>query len=132
MSKFKSYAEQGSFSKNLLNLPDASKKIQAEGERRIRGMDKAQAALERNQELFLAAQQQAQNVEMKTREMNEKFERENSQRYIDALERENKIENAQRDAEAKRQEQIFGTLAKFSVSAAQQFIDIAKENLKDL
>lgn len=128
MSKFKSYAEQGSFSKNLLNLPDASKKIQEEGERRLRGMNAAQAALERNQQIFLAAQQQAQNVEMKTREMNEKFERENRQQYIDALKRDAEIENANQAAEQQRQQKILGDLVNFSVSAAQQFIDIAGKN----
>ena len=130
MSKFKSYAEQGAFSKNLLNLPDASKKIQEEGARRIRGMNVAQAALEKNQQLFLAAQQQAQNVEMKTREMNEKFERENRQQYIDALKRDNQIENANRAAEQQRQQKILGDLAKFSVSAVKQLVDTGAKNEK--
>jgi hypothetical protein len=128
MSKFKSYAEQGSFRSNALEIPDKAKKIQAEGERRIRGMNKSQAALETNQQLFLASQQQAQNVEMQTREMNEKFEREHRQRYIKALEKDTEIDRARRDAQTKRQQDILGALAEFSVSAAKQFIDISGQN----
>ena len=63
MAQFKSASREGSYSDKQLIVPDAVKKLQSEASRKLSGMDRAQAHLEKNQAIFLQAQKQAQGIE---------------------------------------------------------------------
>ena len=74
MSKFKSFAQQGSFRDYQIQAPDETGKIKEETARTIRGKQRAQTSLERQNDLYLQAQKLAQGVEENQREQNFKLE----------------------------------------------------------
>ena len=117
MSKYKSFASQGSFSANQLKAPDESSKILEAAERRIRGMDTAQAFLQKNNEIYLRAQEYVQGVEQKNREQNFKLETENRRNYQQAVQRNNQIAIENEKAKTSQTEQLYKDLSTFSQTA---------------
>ena len=117
MSKFKSFASQGSFRDYQLQAPDETAKIKEQTARQIRGMDKAQAFLEENNRLYLQAQKQAQSQEAAQREQNFRLETESRKAYRDALDRDYKIQTQNDQAKAAQQQQTFKDLSQFSKTA---------------
>ena len=83
MSTFKSFAQQGSSRDYQLQAPDQTAKIEKETARTIRGRQRAQNFLERNQDLYLRAQKLAQGVEENQHEQNLKHETENRKAFKD-------------------------------------------------
>ena len=60
MSKYKSFANQGSFSEFQLDVPDQTAKMQAATQKKIQGMKTAQQFLQKNRSIYLEAQKYAQ------------------------------------------------------------------------
>ena len=78
MGKYKSFANQGSFSEFQLNVPDQTQKIKNAAAKKIKGMDTAQQFLEKSQRVYQEAQELSQQRETETREAN--FQRQNQER----------------------------------------------------
>ena len=117
MSKFKSFAQSGSFRDYQLQAPDETAKIERETQRTLRGKQRAQDFLEENNRIYLRAQQLAQGREMQQREDNFRMETENRQAFKDALKRDFDIETQNDRNKAAQQEQTFKDLSAFSKTA---------------
>lgn len=124
MSKFKSYAEQGSFGGNYIKMPDQVSKFREQTTRNLAKMDRAQSFLEKNREGYLAAQKDAQRIEADQREANEQRRSAAQQQYIDILKRDADIEAQNTQAEIQQQEQLLRDLGQFSVTALGAFNEI--------
>ena len=135
MSKFKSFAQSGSFRDYQLQAPDETAKIERETQRTLRGKQRAQDFLEENNRIYLQAQKFAQGREMEQREENFRMETENRQAYKDALRRDFEIETQNDRAQAAQQEQTFKDLSAFSKTAFELYrtVDenITKNQTKD-
>lgn len=135
MSKFKSFAQSGSFRDYQLQAPDETAKIEKETQRTLRGKQRAQDFLEENNRLYLRAQQLAQGREAQQREDNFRMETENRQAYKDALRRDFEIETQNNRAQAAQQEQTLKDLSSFSKTAFELYraVDenITKNQTKD-
>lgn len=117
MSKFRSFATQGSFRDYQLQAPDETAKIERETARTIRGRERAQAFLEENNNLYLRAQQLAQNQETAQREQNFQLETENRKAFRDALDRDYRIQTENDRNRAAQQQETFKQLSAFSKTA---------------
>lgn len=135
MSKFKSFAQSGSFRDYQLQAPDETAKIERETQRTLRGKQRAQDFLEENNRIYLRAQQLAQGREQAQREQNFRMETENRQAYKDALRRDFEIETQNDRAQAAQQEQTLKDLSSFSETAFKLYrtVDenITKNQTKD-
>ena len=130
MSKFKSFAQQGSFRDYQIQAPDQTGKIKEETARTIRGKERAQASLERQQSLYLQAQKLAQGIEENQREQNFQLETENRKAFLDALRRDNEIQTQNDKAAAAQTENTFKQLSAFSKSAFELYGQIQEVDLK--
>ena len=130
MSKFKSFAQQGSFRDYQIQVPDQTGKIKEETARTIRGKQRAQASLERQQNLYLQAQKLAQGVEENQREQNFKLETENRQAYLDALRRDNEIQTQNDKVAAAQSAETYRQLSAFSKSAFELYGQYQEADLK--
>ena len=117
MSKFKSFAESGSFRDYQLQAPDEADKIEKETQRTLRGKQRAQDFLEQNNRIYLRAQQLAQGREMEQREDNFRMETENRQAYKDALKRDFDIQTQNDRIKADQQDKLYRDLGNFSKTA---------------
>jgi len=128
MAQFKSSAQEGSFSSNQLIVPDEVRKIQNEGNRRLQGMSTAQAHLQKNQQLFLAAQQQAQAFQQDDRERARNINSSNiSAQKASAADNWQRA-LAQEEAKNKNKLDTFSTLAAFSKTAFDITAGIVQQN----
>ena len=123
MSKFKSFASQGSFRDYQLQAPDEASKIKEETARVIRGKERAQNFLEGNNALYLQAQKLAQQQEEMSRETNFRLESESRRFYKEALDRDFKIQTQNDRVRAAQQQQTFKDLSALSQTAAKMFVD---------
>ena len=130
MSKFKSFAQQGSFRDYQIQAPDQTGKIKEETARTIRGKERAQSSLERQNNLYLQAQKLAQGVEENQREQNFKLETENRQAYLDALRRDNEIQIKNDKIRAAQSAETFKQLSAFSKSAFELYGQYQEIDLK--
>lgn len=130
MSKFKSFAQQGSFRDYQIQAPDQTGKIKEETARTIRGKQRAQASLERQQDLYLRAQKLAQGVEENQREQNFKLETENRKAYLDALRRDNEIQTQNDKIAAAQSAETYKQLSAFSKSAFELYGQYQEMDLK--
>lgn len=117
MSKFKSFAQSGGFRDYQLKAPDETAKIREETQRGLRGRQRAQDFLEKNNQIYLRAQQYAQGQEAAQREKNFQLETENRKAFKDALTRDYEIEQANDRAKAAAQEKTYKDLSAFSKTA---------------
>lgn len=117
MSKFQSFATQGSFRDYQLQAPDETAKIEQETARTIRGRERAQQFLEQNNELYLRAQKLAQNQESAQREQNFQLETENRKAFRDALDRDYRVQTENDRIRAAQTEDTFKQLSAFSKTA---------------
>lgn len=124
MSKFKSFAQSGSFRDYQLQAPDETAKIEKETQRTLRGRQRAQDFLEENNRIYLRAQQLAQGREAAQREQNFQLETENRQAYKDALRRDFEIETENDRAKAAEQKQTFKDLSAFSKTAFELYTTV--------
>lgn len=130
MSKFKSFAQQGSFRDYQIQAPDQTSKIKEETARTIRGKQRAQASLERQQDLYLRAQKLAQGVEENQREQNFKLETENRQAFKDALTRDYQTQSQNDKIAAAKSAETFKQLSAFSRSAFELYGQYEQYDLK--
>ena len=117
MSKFKSFASQGSFRDYQLQAPDESAKIREETQRTLRGKERAQQFLEGNNALYLQAQKLAQGLERDNREENFRLETENRQAFKDHLTQEYNIQSKAVQQRAAVQQKTLKDLSAFSKTA---------------
>jgi hypothetical protein len=130
MSKFKSFAQQGSFRDYQIKAPDETGKIKEETARTIRGKERAQASLERQNNLYLQAQKLAQGVEENQREQNFRLETENRKAFLDALRRDNEIATRNDKIAAAQTADTFKQLSAFSKSAFELYGQYQELDLK--
>ena len=130
MSKFKSFAQQGSFSDYQIQAPDQTGKIEQETARTIRGKERAQRFLETNQAAFLQAKKQAQNIEAAQREENFNLQTQERQAYKDALDRDYQIRTQNDRSKAQADAANFRNIQQFSQTAAQLYGEYQKQDLK--
>ena len=130
MSKFKSFAQQGSFRDYQIQAPDETGKIKEETARTIRGKERAQASLERQNNLYLQAQKLAQGVEQNQREQNFRLETENRQAFKDALTRDHQIQTQNDKIAAAQTAKTFEQLSAFSKSAFELYGQYQQLDLK--
>lgn len=130
MSKFKSFAQQGSFRDYQLQAPDQTGKIKEETARTIRGKERAQASLERQNNLYLQAQKLAQGVEENQREQNFKLETENRKAFLDALRKDQQIAAQNDKIKAAQSAETFKQLSAFSKSAFELYGQYQEIDLK--
>ena len=130
MSKFKSFASQGSFRDYQIQAPDETSKIKEETARTIRGKERVQQSLERQQNLYLQAQKLAQGVEENQREQNFKLETENRKAFQDALRRDHEIQTRNDKVQAAQSAETFKQLSAFSKSAFEFYGQYQEIDLK--
>ena len=130
MSKFKSFAQQGSFRDYQIQAPDQTGKIKEETARTIRGKERAQASLERQNNLYLQAQKLAQGVEENQREQNFRLETENRKAFLDALRQDQQIAAQNDRIRAAQSAETFKQLSAFSQSAFELYGKYQEIDLK--
>ena len=121
MSKYQIFATPGSFRANQLKAPDESGKILEAAQRKIQGMDRAQAFLEGNRELYLRAQRYAQEQERMDRQANFEFETQNRKAYQDALRRDTEIALQNDERQSAQTQQLYKDLSAFSKTALEVY-----------
>jgi len=123
MSKFQSFASQGSFRDYQLQAPDEAAKIKEETQRTIRGKERAEQFRQGNADLYLRAQKLAQQQEEMSRETNFKLETESRRLYKQSLDRDFQIQTQNDRTLAAQQQQTFKDLSAFSQTAAKMFVN---------
>jgi len=127
MSKYKSFANQGSFSEFQLDVPDQTAKMQAATQKKIQGMKTAQQFLQENRSIYLEAQKYAQQQEEYSREQNFKLQNQERQAYKDALKRDYEIEMQNMLTKGKQQQAELKQISQLSQSAFQLFGQIQEQ-----
>ena len=117
MSKFKSFASQGSFRDYQLQAPDETAKIKEETARTLRGKERAQSFLEENNRIYLQAQKLVQGLEAENRETNFRLETENRQAFKDQLNEEYRLKVQANQAQAAAQQKTLKDISSFSQTA---------------
>lgn len=117
MSKFKSFAKQGSFRDQQIQLPDKTAKIKEETARTVRGMNTAQAFLEENQSIYLQAQKMVQGLEQANRDQNFQMETENRQAFRDQVNQDFQMQLEAEKAQFAADQKNLQSLTAFSQSA---------------
>lgn len=130
MAKFRSFASQGSFSANQIQLPDEARKIQQAAESKIRGMEQAQAFLEKNRELYLRTQQQVNALEADQRKSNFQLETENRKLFQEAKKKDHETYMANEAARTKDTEQFYQDLSAFSKTAFDVYSSFEQQRKK--
>jgi len=123
MSKFQSFASQGSYRDYLLQAPDETAKIKEETARTIQGKERAQRFLEGNNALYLQAQKLAQSQEQLSRETNFQLETNNRKLYRDALDRDFRIQTENDRIAAERLQNTYKELGSLSKTASNLFTE---------
>jgi len=117
MSKFKSFASQGSFRDYQLENPDESSKILQQKVEVVRGKEKAEQFRQGSASLYLQAQKLVQGLEEQNRKINFDLETENRQQFKDQLTEEYNIQTQAAAQRAKVQQKTFQDLSQFSQTA---------------
>ena len=126
MSKFKSFAQQGSFRDNQIRLPDQTAKIKEQTARTVQGMNTAQAFLEENQRIYLQAQKMVQGLEEANREQNFRMETENRQAFRDQVNQDYQLQLDAERAKASVEQKNFESLMSFAEGATKLYSQIDK------
>ena len=117
MAQFKSFASKGSFGDFQLEVPDTSQKILQQAEQQIRGMERAQAQVEINQELFMQDRKAARQIQEDTRKVNYDIKSRERKLYQESLDLEFKQEQEKDRRIASAQQQVYKDLSEFSKTA---------------
>ena len=123
MSKFQSFASQGSFRDYQLQAPDEAAKIKEETVRVISGREKAEKFRQGNADLYLQAQKLAQQQEALSRQTNYELETNSRRLYKEALDRDNRIQIENDRVRAEQQQNTFKQLSDLSQTASKMFVD---------
>jgi hypothetical protein len=121
---YKQTASEGNFSSFQVKTPNEVPKIIEETNRRVRGLKEVNAFEAKNREIFLRAQQYAQEVEQKNREENFKLETDNRQQFIDAEKANMEALIKDNEKAGLRQEKNFKALQEFSGNALEAYTAI--------
>ena len=132
MAKYKAFAKQGSFAENQFKVPDETRKIREQTQRTVRGMNTAQAFLQKNQEIYLRAQQQANQIEQQNREANFQFETQNRKAFQDTLKRDTEIALRNDQIQSAQTQQLYKDLSSFSNTAFQLYGQFEQQRQKKL
>jgi len=124
MSKFKSFASQGSLGDYQIVVPDESQKILEQKREVVRGREKAEQFRQGNTALYLQAQKLAQGLEEQNREQNFKLETENRQAFKDQLNEEYKLQVQADEQRLNAQQKTLQNISVFSQTALKLGIDI--------
>ncbi|QDP67908.1 MAG: hypothetical protein Unbinned8622contig1003_48 [Prokaryotic dsDNA virus sp.] len=124
MSKYKSYANQGSFGAFQIQAPDETKKIKEETQRKRAGMEDAEKFRRENQRIYLEAQKFVQGLESANREQNYNSETANRKALQDALQRDYDTEIKSLEAQGANRQRTLQSLTEFSDSALKLYGDI--------
>ena len=132
MAKYKAFAKQGSFAENQFKVPDETGKIKEQTQRTVRGMNTAQAFLQKNQEIYLRAQQQANQIEQQNRETNFQFETQNRKAFQDTLKRDTEIALKNDEIQSAQTQQLYKDLRSFSDTAFELYTQFEQQRQKKL
>ena len=132
MAKYKAFAKQGSFAENQFKVPDETRKIREQTQRTVRGMNTAQAFLQKNQEIYLRAQQQANQIEQQNRETNFQFETQNRKAFQDTLKRDTEIALKNDEIQSAQTQQLYKDLRSFSDTAFELYTQFEQQRQKKL
>ena len=124
MSKFKSFASQGSFGDYQIVVPDESQKILEQKRDVVRGRERAEQFRQGNAALYLQAQKLAQGLEEQNREQNFKLETENRQAFQNQLNEEYKLQVQADQQRLSVQQKNLAAISQFSQTALKLGIDI--------
>jgi len=124
MSKFKSFASQGSFGDYQIVVPDESQKILEQKREVVRGREKAEKFRQGNASLYLQAQKLAQGLEEQNREQNFKLETENRQAFQNQLNEEYKLQVQADQQRLSVQQKNLAAISQFSQTALKLGLDI--------
>lgn len=124
MSKYKSYANQGSFGAFQIQAPDETKKIKEETQRKRAGMEDAERFRRENQRIYLEAQKFVQGLESANREQNYNSETANRKALQDALQRDYDTEIKNLETQGANRQRTLESLTQFSESAFKLYGEI--------
>ena len=124
MSKFKSFASQGSFGDYQIVVPDESQKILEQKRDVVRGRERAEQFRQGNAALYLQAQKLAQGLEEQNREQNFKLETENRQAFQNQLNEEYKLQVQADEQRLTAQQKNLAAISQFSQKALKLGFDI--------
>jgi hypothetical protein len=117
MSKFKSFASQGSFRDYLLQAPDETAKIKEETAFQIKSKKEEMNWRQENNRIYLQAQRLVNNLEANNRETNIRLETENRQAFKDQLNEEYKLQVQADQQRASVEQRNLQNLSEFSQTA---------------
>lgn len=121
MSKFKSFASQGSFGDYRVEVPDESGKILQQKADVIRGRERAEQFRQENSALFLRAQQFAQGLEAEQREQNFQRETANRQAFKDQLNEEHNLQVKADEQRLEVQQRNLKNIVEFTTTGAKLY-----------
>lgn len=127
MSKFRSFASQGSFRDYQIKAPDETNKIKEETARTIRGMDRAESFRREISDINFRAQKLVQQQEEDFRKLNKSMMDLEREGYKQALERDYKIQEQNAQARDAEQTELINSISQFSKTAFQLGVQI-KQN----
>ena len=119
MSKFKSFASQGSFRDYLLQAPDETAKIKEETAFKIKSKKEEMNWRQENNRIYLQAQRLVNSLEENNRETNFRLETENRQAFKDQLNEEYKLQVQADQQRASVEQRNLQNLSDFSKTAMQ-------------
>lgn len=125
MAKFRGYAQRGGF--NPLQVPDTSQKILDQGRDQIRGMDRAQAALEKNRSEYLSAMQNAQQQEQESRRIAYETDTRQRDAYRQAVANNYETSLKNNEQRSKQQQDNLKLLSSFSKTAFEAYSAFEKQ-----
>ena len=117
MSKFKSFASQGSFRDYLLQAPDETAKIKEETAFKIKSKKEEMNWRQENNRIYLQAQRLVNSLEENNRETNFRLETENRQAFKDQLNEEYKLQVQADQQRANVEQRNLQNLSEFSKTA---------------
>ena len=131
MAEFKSQTREGSFKANQIQTPDEVKKLQNAANRRIKGMNAAQAQLEETRQVFLRAKEVADRLTNEGNRVASDISSQNYKAQKDGYEQELKYLVKQNEVKQKEKAAKYKLLENFSKTAfnvTKGIIDQNKEN----
>lgn len=115
MTQYKQMASEGSF--NAIEVPNNTAKIKEQTAKKLKAKVEAQEYYQRNQQIYLQAQQYAQQQEEQSREENIRLETKNRQAFIDRTNKDYKTQLKNAEIRGKQKMQNFQALSDFSKTA---------------
>lgn len=129
MTQYKQMASEGSF--NAIEVPNQTVKIKEQTAKKLRAKLEAHEYNQRNQQIYLQAQQYAQQEEELSREENDRLETKNRQAFIDATNRDYNTQLKNAEIKNNQRAQNFKALSDFSETALTTIGEYNKKQEED-